>query len=89
MKGSVIYLDKDQLKLINLIDEWLKYKIINTPAHDADWLRNLTNNNTINDSRTFLTHLYEKGWYREESEEQGLLKELRNEWIEDGGKWKS
>jgi 3-methyladenine DNA glycosylase Tag len=40
-------------------------------------------------ARTFLTHLHDKGWYREDSDEQDLLKKLRTEWIKDGGKWKS
>ena len=82
MKGSVIYLDKDQLKLINLIDEWLLYEMMETTT-------SLMNTDTIMAARTFLAHLHERGWYREGSEEQGLLKELRNEWIKDGGKWKS
>lgn len=82
MKGSVIYLDKDQLKLINLIDEWLRDEMMEstTPLMDVD---------TIMATRTFLAHLYERGWYREDSDEQDLLKKLRNEWIKDGGKWKS
>ena len=82
MKDSVIYLDKDQLKLINLIDEWLRDEMMEstTPLMDVD---------TIMAARTFLAHLHEKGWYREESDEQDLLQKLRNEWIKDGGKWKS
>jgi hypothetical protein len=82
MKGSVIYLDKDQLKLINLIDEWLRDEMMEstTPIMDVD---------TIMAARTFLAHLHEKGWYREGGDEQDLLQKLRNEWIKDGGKWKS
>jgi hypothetical protein len=82
MKGSVIYLDKDQLKLINLIDEWLRDEMMETttPLMDVD---------TIRAARTFLVHLHEKGWYREGGDEQDLLQKLRNEWIKDGGKWKS
>ena len=82
MKGSVIYLDKDQLKLINLIDEWLRDEMMETttPLLDVD---------TIMAARTFLVHLHEKGWYREGGDEQDLLQKLRNEWIKDGGKWKS
>jgi hypothetical protein len=40
-------------------------------------------------ARTFLAHLHEKGWYREGGDEQDLLQKLRNEWIKDGGKWRS
>jgi hypothetical protein len=82
MKGNVVYLDKDQLKLINLIDEWLRDEMMEstTPLMDMD---------TIMATRTFLEHLYERGWYREGSDEQDLLQKLRNEWIKDGGKWKS
>jgi hypothetical protein len=82
MMGNVIYLDKDQLKLINLMDEWLRDEMMETTT-------SLMNTDTIMAARTFLAHLWERGWYREGSEEQGLLKELRNEWIKDGGKWKS
>jgi hypothetical protein len=82
MKGNVVYLDKDQLKLINLIDEWLRDEMMEstTPLMDMD---------IIMAARTFLEHLYERGWYREGSDEQDLLQKLRNEWIKDGGKWKS
>jgi hypothetical protein len=51
-----------------------------TPLMDVD---------TIMAARTFLVHLHEKGWYREGGDEQDLLQKLRNEWIKDGGKWKS
>jgi hypothetical protein len=81
MRGKVIHLDKDQLKLIELIDIWLRESITND-------IKDYHQNRTIMDSRTFLTLLYEKGWYREGSEDQTLLKELRTQWIENGGKWK-
>jgi hypothetical protein len=81
MRGKVIHLDKDQLKLIQLIDIWLRESITND-------IKDYHQNRTIMDSRTFLTRLYEKGWYREGSEDQALLKELRTQWIGNGGKWK-
>jgi predicted house-cleaning noncanonical NTP pyrophosphatase (MazG superfamily) len=82
MKGNVIYLDKDQLKLINLIDEWLR----------DEMMEELTTHSEIGviaNARVFLTKILEKGWYREGGEDQFLLMDLRTQWIKDGGKWKS
>jgi len=82
MKGNVIYLDKDQLKLINLIDEWLR----------DEMMEELTTHSEIGviaNARVFLTKILEKGWYREGGEDQFLLMDLRTQWIKDGGKWRS
>ena len=82
MRGKIHSLDKDQLELIELIDAWLWGSLTSNPK---DYLQN----EIIMETRTFLTILVERGWYREGSEEQDLLKELRRVWINDGGKWKA
>ena len=43
----------------------------------------------IANARVFLTGILEKGWYREGSDEQALLTDLRKDWIRNGGKWKA
>jgi hypothetical protein len=82
MKGNVIHIDEKQIQLINLIDEWLR-----------DLMRdNKTSNQEIGviaNARVFLQEILSKGWYREESEEQRLLTDLRKDWIKSGGKWKA
>ena len=81
-KGKVIEFDKQQINLINLIDEWLRDEMMQTgiPAKEL---------NVITEARIFLTKILEKGWYREGGEDQNLLMTLRNEWIRNGGKWKA
>ena len=81
MKGNVINIDKQQIELINLIDEWLRDEIeITTTKAQL---------NVIYNAREFLTKILEKGWYREGGDDQLLLIELRSEWIRNGGKWRS
>jgi len=81
MRGIIHSLDKDQIQLIELIDSWLWDSLTKDPK---DYLQN----EILMESRTFLTILVERGWYREDSEDQALLKELRTQWINNGGKWK-
>ena len=82
MKGNVIHLDENQIQLINLIDVWLR----DTMQKDST---NYTEIGVIANARVFLTKILEKGWYREDSEDQLLLLDLRTQWIKDGGKWKA
>jgi hypothetical protein len=82
MKGSVINIDKQQIELINLIDEWLRDEMVETTTTKAQL-------NVIYNAREFLTKILEKGWYREGGDDQLLLIELRSEWIRNGGKWRS
>ncbi len=82
MKGNVIHLDDKQIQLINLIDVWLR----DTMQKDST---NYTEIGVIANARVFLTKILEKGWYREDSEDQLLLLDLRTQWIKDGGKWKA
>ncbi len=82
MKGNVIHLDEKQIQLINLIDVWLR----DTMQKDST---NYTEIGVIANARVFLTKILEKGWYREDSEDQLLLLDLRTQWIKDGGKWKA
>ena len=82
MSGKVIHIDENQIQLINLIDAWLR-----------DEMRNDKNDYTtigvVANARMFLTKILEEGWYREGSEHQVLLNDLRNDWIRNGGKWKA
>jgi hypothetical protein len=82
MKGNVINIDKQQIELINLIDEWLRDEMVETTTTKAQL-------NVIYNAREFLTKILEKGWYREGGDDQLLLIELRSEWIRNGGKWRS
>lgn len=81
-KGKVIEFDKQQINLINLIDEWLRDAMMEKgiPAKQL---------NVITEARIFLTKILDKGWYREGGEDQDLLMTLRSEWIRNGGKWKA
>jgi len=82
MSGKVIHIDESQIQLINLIDAWLR-----------DEMRNDKNDYTtigvVANARVFLSKILEEGWYREGSEQQALLTDLRNDWIRNGGKWKA
>ena len=82
MSGKVIHIDESQIQLINLIDAWLR-----------DEMRNDKNDYTtigvVANARVFLSKILEDGWYREGSEHQILLNDLRNDWIRNGGKWKA
>jgi hypothetical protein len=82
MKGNVINIDKQQIELINLIDEWLRDEMVETTTTKAQL-------NVIYNAREFLTKILEKGWYRDGGDDQLLLIELRSEWIRNGGKWRS
>ena len=82
MKGNVINIDKQQIELINLIDEWLRDEMVETTTTKAQL-------NVIYNAREFLTKILEKGWYREGGDDQLLLIDLRSEWIRNGGKWRS
>jgi hypothetical protein len=82
MKGNVINIDKQQIELINLIDEWLRDEMVEPTTTKAQL-------NVIYNAREFLTKILEKGWYREGGDDQLLLIELRSEWIRNGGKWRS
>lgn len=82
MKGNVINIDKQQIELINLIDEWLRDEMVEATTTKAQL-------NVIYNAREFLTKILEKGWYREGGDDQLLLIELRSEWIRNGGKWRS
>ena len=82
MKGNVINIDRSQIELINLIDDWLRDNMMGVSV-------NYSEIEVIADIRVFLTKILERGWYREGSEDQKMLMELRAEWIRNGGKWRS
>jgi len=82
MKGNVINIDKQQIELINLIDEWLRDEMMETSTTYSEV-------EVISDARIFLTKILEKGWYREGCDDQLLLMNLRKQWIDSGGKWRS
>jgi hypothetical protein len=82
MKGNVINIDKQQIELINLIDEWLRDEMMETSTTYSEV-------EVISDARIFLTKILEKGWYREGGDDQLLLMNLRKQWIDSGGKWRS
>jgi hypothetical protein len=78
MKGSILYIDEPQIRLINLIDTWLMTESAKTSGMSLE---------VIEAGRVFLSEILTKGWYRSDSPEQELLSELRNEWIKNGGKY--
>jgi hypothetical protein len=78
MKGSILYIDEPQIRLINLIDMWLMTESAKTSGMSLE---------VIEAGRVFLSEILTKGWYRSDSPEQELLSELRNEWIKNGGKY--
>lgn len=78
MKGSILYIDEPQIRLINLIDMWLMTESAKTGGMSLE---------VIEAGRVFLSEILTKGWYRSDSPEQELLSELRNEWIKNGGKY--
>jgi hypothetical protein len=82
MKGNVINIDKQQIELINLIDEWLRDEMMEASTTYSEV-------EVISDARIFLTKILEKGWYREGGDDQLLLMNLRKQWIDSGGKWRS
>lgn len=82
MEGSVIHIDGNQIQLINLIDEWLK-DLMRTPSTSNQEVGIIAN------ARVFLQEILSKGWYRDGSEEQKLLADLRKDWINSGGVWKA
>ena len=82
MRGKVIDIDKTQIQLINLIDEWLRDEMMEKGIPQKQW-------QVITEARMFLTQILDRGWYREGSEDQYLLIGLRSEWIRNGGKWKA
>lgn len=82
MNNKVIHLDKHQIELINLIDEWLRDEMMEESTTHSEI-------GVIANARVFLTKILEKGWYREGGEDQFLLIDLRTQWIKDGGKWKA
>lgn len=82
MSNKVIHIDEKQIQLINLIDAWLR----DTMQKDST---DYTTIGIIANARVFLTGILEKGWYREGSDEQALLTDLRKDWIRNGGKWKA
>lgn len=82
MKGNVIHIDDKQIQLINLIDAWLR----DLMTKDKTSYQEI---GVIANARVFLTEILSKGWYRDGSEEQKLLAQLRNDWIKSGGIWKA
>jgi hypothetical protein len=82
MSGKIIHIDEQQIQLINLIDAWLRDEMQNDK-------NDYTTIGVVANARVFLSGILEKGWYREGSEQQALLSDLRNDWIRNGGKWKA
>ena len=80
MKGSILYIDEPQIRLINLIDAWLMRESAKTNGVPLE---------VIEAGRLFLSEILTKGWYRSDSPEQELLSELRIEWIKNGGRYSS
>lgn len=84
MKGNVIHIDSEQIKLINLIDDWIRDEMKSPTGNTKTQIPT-----ELISTREFLTEILQKGWYREGSGEQQLLTYLRTEWIRNGGKWKA